>query len=330
MSLPILYIVIPCYNEEEVLPETSKRILDKLNRMVKADLVSDESRIVFVDDGSRDRTWSLIEEYGHTDVHFTGIKLAHNRGHQNALLCGLLSSMGHCDCTVSMDADLQDDIEVLDQFVEKYQAGCEVVYGVRKARKTDTFFKRTSAQAYYKFVGALGTQIVYNHADYRLLGSRALEALSEYREVNLFLRGIVPDIGYKTDTVYYERGERFAGESKYPLKKMLAFAMEGVTSFSVKPLELILKVGAVLTFFSVLALIYALIALLASLPGAAAFAVGGSIFLACGLILDALGIVAVYVGKIYQETKDRPRFRIEKTVPESQSAVSEKDKGTHV
>ena len=326
MSEPVLFIVIPCYNEEEVLPETSKRILDKLMRMVKDGSVSDQSRVVFVDDGSRDKTWSLIEAYGAEDEHFNGVKLAHNRGHQNALFCGLMHSLGQCDCVVSMDADLQDDIEVLDQFVEKYKEGCEVVYGVRKARTTDTFFKRSTALAYYRFVGALGTQIVYNHADYRLLGSRALQALSEYREVNLFLRGIVPDIGYKTDVVYYDRGERFAGESKYPLKKMISFALEGITSFSVKPLELIMKLGMTITVLSVLALIYALVALLAGLPAVNAFAVGGSIFLACGLVLDALGIIAIYVGKIYQETKDRPRFRIEKTVPEIPDSQKVKDK----
>ncbi|MCF0135312.1 MAG: glycosyltransferase family 2 protein [Lachnospiraceae bacterium] len=309
--IPVLYIVIPCYNEQEVLPETSGRILKKLRGMMEAGLCSGDSRILFVDDGSRDNTWEMISGYAAGDEHFEGLKLAHNRGHQNALLCGLMTVNGHCDAVISMDADLQDDIEVLDQFMEKYLEGCEVVYGVRKARTTDTAFKRGTAQAYYKFMEILGTKVIYNHADYRLLGSRALDALSEYREVNLFLRGLVTDIGYKTDVVYYDRAERFAGESKYPLKKMLALAIQGITSFSTKPLDMIFTMGCWITVLSVLVLIYALVAALASLPGVFYACLFGGMFLCCGLILLSMGVLSCYVGKIYAETKARPRYRVE-------------------
>ncbi len=311
---PVLYIVIPCYNEEEVLPETSSRILKKLGSMIDKGLCSDDSRILFVDDGSRDRTWELITAYSEENEHFEGLKLAHNRGHQNALLSGLMTVNGHCDATISMDADLQDDIEVLDQFMEKYNAGCEVVFGVRKARDTDTAFKRGTAQAYYRFMEKLGTKVVYNHADYRLLGSRALDALSEYKEVNLFLRGIVTDIGYKTDIVYYDRAERFAGESKYPLGKMLALAIEGIASFSVKPLDLIFDFGVIFTVGSLIALIYALVAAILGLNGVFYTALFGSLFLILGILLIAMGVMSVYIGKIYSEAKRRPRYRVEKWI----------------
>lgn len=308
---PVLYIVIPCYNEEEVLPETSSRILDKLQRMIQSGLCSGDSRILFVDDGSRDRTWELIASFAKADVHFEGLKLAHNRGHQNALLAGLMSVNGHCDASVSMDADLQDDIEVLDQFMQKYIDGCEIVYGVRKERKTDTAFKRGTALAYYRFMEQLGTKVVYNHADYRLLGSRALDALSEYKEVNLFLRGIVTEIGYKTDVVYYDRTARFAGESKYPLRKMIALAVEGIASFSVKPLDLIFGIGCFISGASLLALIYALVAGLAHWDGVFYAALFGSMFLIAGILLVAMGVLGVYVGKLYSEVKRRPRYRVE-------------------
>lgn len=311
---PVLYIVIPCYNEEEVLPETSSRILKKLYSMIEKDLCSEDSRILFVDDGSRDRTWELITSYAEADGHFEGLKLAHNRGHQNALLSGLMSVNGHCDATISMDADLQDDIEVLDQFMEKYLSGCEVVFGVRKSRATDTAFKRGTAQAYYRFMEMLGTKVVYNHADYRLLGSRALDALSEYQEVNLFLRGIVTDIGYKTDIVYYDRSERFAGESKYPLGKMLALAVEGIASFSVKPLDLIFDLGVGISIVSLLGLIYALIAAIAKWPGVFYAILFGSLFLILGILLIAMGVMSVYIGKIYSEAKKRPRYRVEQWI----------------
>ncbi|MBO4886970.1 MAG: glycosyltransferase family 2 protein [Firmicutes bacterium] len=309
---PIIDIVIPCYCEEEVLPETSRRILEKLMSLIEKGLISDNSRIMFVDDGSKDRTWELIEKYHAQDPHFGGIKLAHNRGHQHALLSGLMSVRDHCDAAISMDADLQDDINVVDEFVAKYKEGCEIVYGVRKARDKDTFFKRSTALAFYRFMEKLGVQTVNNHADYRLMGKRALDALSSYREVNLYLRGIVPSIGYKTDVVYYDRAERFAGESKYPLKKMLALAIDGVTSFSIKPLELIFSLGVIICVLSVLALIYGLLAAIFTWPAAGIVSLIGCFWLLGGILLIALGIVGVYVGKTYQEAKDRPRYIIEK------------------
>jgi glycosyltransferase involved in cell wall biosynthesis len=323
--IPNLYIVIPCYNEEEVLPETSKRILDKLQRMMQAGICSEESRVLLVDDGSRDRTWQLIEELTQQNVHFAGIKLAHNRGHQNALLAGLMTARERCDIAISMDADLQDDIEVLDEFVQKYQEGCQVVYGVRKERKTDTFFKRNSALAFYKLMNWLGTHVLNNHADYRLMSREALDALAEYREVNLFLRGIVPEIGYKTDVVYYDRGERFAGESKYPLKKMIAFAIEGISSFSVKPLKMISLLGILISLCSGLALLYALISKLcgAAVPGWTAII--ASIWLLGGMQLLCLGVLGGYIGKIYQEVKARPRYRIEKRVIRDEGAENGKE-----
>lgn len=308
---PVIYFVIPCYNEEEVLPETSRRLLDKLHRMEEAGLCSDESRILFVDDGSRDKTFELIRSYYEQDEHFAAVKLAHNRGHQKALLAGLMTAREHCDAAISMDADLQDDIEAADEFVKQYLDGCEIVYGVRKARTTDTFFKRSTAQAYYKFLEKLGTQVVYNHADYRLMSRTALDALSEYKEVNLFLRGIVPQIGYKTGVVYYDRAERFAGESKYPLKKMVELAVDGITSFSIKPLETIVKLGVGICLVSVAALLYGLIAAIAGGPAAGIVALLGCFWFLGGLLMICMGVVGVYVGKTYMESKERPRYRIE-------------------
>lgn len=309
--IPNLYIVIPCYNEEAVLPETSRRILDKLSRMIRQGLCRPDSRILFVDDGSKDRTWQLIRDLTEQDEHYAGIKLAHNKGHQNALLAGLMTARESCDAVISMDADLQDDIEVLDEFLAKYQEGCHIVYGVRKERKTDTFFKRNSALAFYKLMNLLGTKVINNHADYRLMSREALDGLAEYREVNLFLRGIVPEIGYKTGTVYYDRGERFAGESKYPLKKMISFALEGITSFSVKPLKMISALGIIISLCSTLGLLYALISKLcgAAVPGWTAIVC--SIWLLGGVQLLCLGVLGGYVGKIYQEVKARPRYIIE-------------------
>ncbi len=323
--IPDLYIVIPCYNEEEVLPETSKRILDKLQRMMQAGLCAAGSRILLVDDGSRDRTWQLIEELTQKNVYFAGVKLAHNRGHQNALLAGLMTAREHCDIAISMDADLQDDIEVLDEFVQKYQEGCQVVYGVRKERKTDTFFKRNSALAFYKLMNMLGTHVLNNHADYRLMSKEALDALAEYREVNLFLRGIVPEIGYKTDVVYYDRGERFAGESKYPLKKMIAFAIEGISSFSVKPLKMISMLGFFISLCSCIALLYALISKIcgAAVPGWTAII--ASVWLLGGVQLLCLGVLGGYIGKIYQEVKARPRYRIEQCLIRKNQAENGKE-----
>jgi len=310
----VLYIVIPCYNEEEVLPETSKRILDKLQRMITAGICSEESRILFVDDGSKDQTWSMIEALTKQDPHFGGVKLARNRGHQNALLAGLMTAKEHCDAAISMDADLQDDIEVLDEFMERYHEGCHVVYGVRKERKTDTFFKRNSALAFYKLMNILGTKVLNNHADYRLMSKEALEGLAQYREVNLFLRGIVPEIGYKTAVVYYDRGERFAGESKYPLKKMISFAIEGISSFSVKPLKMISALGILISMFSSFGLLYALISKICGVAVPGWTAIVCSIWLLGGVQLLCLGVLGGYVGKIYQEVKARPRYIIEKKI----------------
>lgn len=306
-----LYLVIPCYNEEEVLPETIRRLTGKMNRMMEKGLISRRSRMAFVDDGSRDRTWALIQA-AHGENHLvSGIKLAHNRGHQNALLAGLMTVAEKCDMAISLDADLQDDVEVLDRFVEKYQEGCDIVYGVRSSRQTDTAFKRSTALGFYKVMEKLGVEIVYNHADYRLMSRRALKALGEYREVNLFLRGIVPTIGFRTGTVEYERSERFAGTSKYPLKKMLSFAWDGVTSFSVKPLQLIISLGVTLCVVAALGILAALICLFCGLPAASWPWILTSVWMACGVQLLCLGVAGAYIGKIYQEVKARPRYLVE-------------------
>ena len=311
MKIPIVYLVIPCYNEEEVLPETIKRLTAKLNSMIHDELASPESRMLFVDDGSHDRTWELISEYHGENPLVCGVKLSHNRGHQNALLAGLMTARASADCAVSLDADLQDDIGVLDQFVKKFLQGCDVVYGVRNKRETDTFFKRTTAQGFYRFMQLLGVELVYNHADYRLMSRRALDALSEYRETNLFLRGIVPLIGFQGGCVTYDRNERFAGESKYPLKKMIAFALDGVTSFSVKPLRIIANLGILVSVLSVLGLLYALISYFTGNAVAGWTAIVCSIWLLGGIQLLCVGVVGCYVGKIYSEVKDRPRYTIE-------------------
>lgn len=310
-NIPVLYLVIPCYNEEAVLPETTKRLTEKMHTMIRAEQVDPESRILYVDDGSKDKTWAIISEYAEAIPYVDGVKLAHNRGHQNALLAGLMTAMPLCDCAISMDADLQDDINVIDRFVEKYMEGCDVVYGVRNKRETDTFFKRTTAEGFYKFMKILGVDVVFNHADYRLMSRRALEGLSEYKEVNLFLRGIVPLIGFKSDYVYYDRAKRFAGESKYPLKKMISFALDGITSFSVKPLKLISNLGILISVLSIFGLLYALISHLCGVTVAGWTAIVASIWLLGGLQMLCLGVVGGYIGKIYSEVKQRPRFLIE-------------------
>ena len=304
----VLYIVVPCYNEEAVLPETQKELGNKLETMITAGAVSEKSRIIFVDDGSKDKTWELIEKYHSENPRIGGVKLAHNRGHQFAVLAGLMTVKDLCDMAITMDADLQDDIDVVDKFVEKYKEGCEVVYGVRNSRATDTFFKKTTAEGFYKIMQAMGVDIVFNHADYRLMSKTVLDALSEYKEVNLFLRGIVPLIGYKSDTVEYARKERFAGESKYPLKKMLAFAIDGITSFSIKPIRLITTLGVGALCASALMIIWFIIGAVRgnTVSGWATIVI--SIWLFGGLILLGLGVV----GKIYMEAKGRPRFRVEK------------------
>ena len=303
-----LYLVIPCYNEEEVLPETSKRLKEKYTSLMSAGKIDADSKIVFVNDGSKDRTWEMICDLHKADPVFRGVCLSRNKGHQNALMAGLMTVKSECDAAISMDADLQDDINAIDEMVDRYLEGYEVVYGVRSSRKKDTFFKRTTAQGFYKVMRAMGVETVYNHADYRLMSRRALEALSEFDEVNLFLRGIVPLVGFKSTEVTYERGERFAGESKYPLKKMLAFATEGITSMSIKPIRLITTLGFLVFLFSIGVLIYSIIRKFTgyTVPGWAFLAV--SIWALGGVQLLASGVIGEYIGKIYLETKHRPKF----------------------
>ncbi len=308
---PTVYFVIPCYNEEEVLEETVKRLTAKFDAMQAQGLANEKSRMLLVNDGSKDRTWEIITRLHKENHYVEGVKLAHNRGHQNALLCGLMTAMPLCDCAISLDADLQDDVDALDKFVQKYLEGCDVVYGVRNKRDTDTWFKRTTAEGYYKVLRLLGVDVVFNHADYRLMSRRALEGLAEYKEVNLFLRGMVPLIGYKSDYVYYDRHERFAGESKYPLKKMIALALDGISSFSVKPLKLISNFGVIVSILSVFGLLYALISYFAGWAVSGWTAIVCSIWLLGGLQMLCLGVVGGYVGKIYSEVKARPRYRVE-------------------
>ena len=302
-----LYMAIPCYNEQEVLPETSKRLHEKFTALIDAGKISPDSRVVFINDGSKDRTWELICQLHGQDSLFSGIDLSRNRGHQNALLAGLMTLKDEADAIISMDAGLQDDINAIDQMVEKFEAGCDIVYGVRSNRETDSAFKRMTAEGFYKLMRALGADTVYNHADYRLMSRRALQALAGYQEVNLFLRGMVPMIGYRSDIVYYARGERFAGESKYPLKKMLAFAFEGITSLSDRPLKLITSLGCTISVITVLVMLA--LAIFAPPIGASVW-LGISLWLLGGLQLIALGIVGRYVGKIYLETKRRPRYLV--------------------
>lgn len=306
-----LYIVVPCYNEEEVLPETVRRLLDKLRALMEGGLARADSRILLVDDGSRDGTWGLIRQYHREEPLITGIKLAHNRGHQNALLAGLMTAKERCDVSVSMDADLQDDIDAMDEMLARYYQGCDIVYGVRSSRDTDTPFKRGTALAFYRLLKGLGAETVYNHADYRLMSRRALEGLAEYREVNLFLRGLVPMIGYRTATVEYRRGQRFAGESKYPLKKMLNFAIDGVTSLSVGPIRAMAAAGGVLFAGGALWLLCLLVLFLTGRPVGIGLVLLASLWTAAGMQLAGLGLIGEYLGKIYLETKARPRYRIE-------------------
>ncbi len=305
-----LYIVVPCYNEEEVLPETARRLADKLRTLMRGGKIGPGSRVLFVNDGSKDGTWDVISRLHREDPLLCGADLSRNRGHQNALLAGLMTAKDRSDMAISMDADLQDDVDAVDAMVDKYLAGADIVYGVRSSRKTDTFFKRTTAEAFYRMMDLLGAETVFNHADYRLMSRRALEGLAQFKEVNLFLRGIVPMIGYPTDTVEYERGERFAGESKYPLKKMLSFALEGVTSLSVKPLRMITGLGFLVFFVSLVMIGYNVVrwATGNTVTGWASLAC--SVWLIGGLILLSLGVIGEYVGKLYLESKGRPRFLI--------------------
>lgn len=311
------YIVLPCYNEEEVLPETSKRLLELFFKMRDDSLISPSSRIVFVDDGSRDRTWELIDEYSNRHKEVMGVKLAHNAGHQNALYGGLMAIKDSCDCAVSIDADLQDDINVIPDMIRKFRdEDCEIVYGVRNRRDTDTAFKRTTALAFYKLMKIMGVDMVYNHADYRLMGKSALAALSEFPERNLFLRGIVPLIGYKSDCVYYDRSERFAGQSKYPLKKMLSFAFDGITSFSINPIRIISTVGIISCVFALAMAIYAVVQKIIGNTDAGWASLMCSIWFIGGLQLLGIGLIGEYIGKMYKEVKRRPRYIIEKITGE--------------
>lgn len=312
----ILYVVVPCYNEQEVLPETSKRLKEKMTALISAGTVSDKSRVVFVNDGSKDTTWTIIQELHARDKLFSGINLSRNRGHQNALLAGLMTVKDCADVAISMDADLQDDINAMDEMLAKYHTGCDIVYGVRSKRATDTVFKRFTAESFYKLMNWMGANTVYNHADYRLMSRRALEGLAEFKEVNLFLRGIVPMIGYPSDVVYYERSERFAGESKYPLKKMISFAMEGITSLSDKPIKMIMTLGIVVFLMSFVILIYSLVRHFMGATIVGWTTIIASIWAIGGLILLSLGIIGEYIGKIYMETKERPRFIIEQFLNE--------------
>ena len=312
MKSNVLYIVIPCYNEEQVLPISSEKIIEKLEGMIAKGLADPQSRILFVDDGSKDNTWPLIAQLHLGRELVCGLKLSRNRGHQNALVAGLMTAREHADCVITVDADMQDDIGVMDEFLEKYQSGCDVVYGVRSSRKKDSFFKKATAQGFYKFLKLMGADIVYNHSDYRLLSKRVIEALESYSEVNLFLRGLIPLIGFQSDIVYYERFPRAAGESKYPLKKMIAFAMDGITSFSVKPLKIISNAGIIIAILSSLGLAYSLVSKLMGVAEVGWTAIVASIWLLGGIQLFCLGIIGEYIGKIYSEVKRRPKYVIDK------------------
>ncbi len=313
-----LYLVIPCYNEEEVLPETAARLKEKVVSLIGKGKIDKDSRIVFVNDGSKDRTWEIIASLHKENSVFSGINLSRNRGHQNALLAGLMTVMEYADMAISMDADLQDDINAIDEMIDKYLSGIDIVYGVRSSRAKDTFFKKVTAEGFYRLMNSMGVNTVFNHADYRLMSKRALKGLSEFREVNLFLRGIVPMIGYSTDVVYYERGERFAGESKYPLGKMISFAVEGITSLSIKPIRMISFLGFFIFLVSIGILIYSLVRhfMGATIVGWTTLMV--SVWAIGGLILLSLGVVGEYIGKIYLETKARPRFLIEQFLNEEE------------
>ncbi|WP_425350866.1 glycosyltransferase family 2 protein [Bifidobacterium colobi] len=315
-SSPIIYFVLPCYNETEGLAHTADVLCTKVDTLINNSTISSKSRILFVDDGSKDGTWKIIQRLHNSNEQlFGGVKLAHNRGHQNALFAGLMTARAQgCDAAISMDADLQDDVNAVDEFIANFRNGDEIVYGVRSARKKDTWFKRNTAEAFYKIFEWMGAETIPDHADYRLMSHEALDALSEYHEVNLFLRGIVPTLGYNTSKVYYERGEREAGESKYPLKKMISFALQGITSFSTKPLSFVTGAGLLSILVAIAMFIYVLASLGQSHTVAGWGSLMCSLWLIGGLIMVSLGIVGEYVGKIYMESKHRPRYRIETTL----------------
>lgn len=307
---PVLYIIVPCYNEEKVLPLTAPVFLSKLSQLSEEGLISKDSRVLFVNDGSKDSTWSIIEQLSEQDEHYIGISQSRNRGHQNAVLAGLMEAKDCCDITISIDADGQDDVNAMDDMVRAYLDGCEVVYGVRSSRESDTFFKRFTAQSFYKLLAALGAEVVYNHADYRLISARVLQEFAGYKEVNLFLRGLVPLVGFKSTTVEYVRNERLAGDSHYPLKKMIALALDGITSLSVKPLQLIMTFGIVVAIVSFIGCIWALITALCGKSVAGWASTTCIICFVSGVQLISLGIIGEYIGKIYLETKQRPRYII--------------------
>ena len=307
---PVLYIVIPCYNEEKVLPITSTMFLDKINELVKLNKISDDSRIMFVNDGSKDKTWEIVCDLANKDNHYIGISQSRNRGHQNAVLAGLMEAKDQCDITISIDCDGQDDINAMNKMVDEYLDGCEVVYGVRSKRDTDTFFKRFTAEGFYHLMNWMGAEVVFNHADYRLISSRVLQEFANFKEVNIFLRGMIPLVGFKSTSVYYERHERIAGESHYPLKKMLALAFDGITSLSVKPIRMITGLGLVVTIISFLLVIWAVVG---KIQGSTVSGWSSTISIICflgGVQLLSLGIIGEYIGKIYLETKARPRYII--------------------
>ena len=318
-NIPILYLVIPCYNEEPVLKETTKQLKEKMQGLIKKKEISSKSMVMYVNDGSKDGTWELIKNISKKDSLFTGITLSRNRGHQNALLGGLMTAKNYADIVISMDADLQDDINAIDEMISKYKEGNDIVYGVRSTRKRDSWFKRITAESFYKFMKILGADVVYNHADYRLTSKRVLEEFSNYKEVNLFLRGMFPLVGFKSDVVYYERKERFAGESKYPLIKMLNFAWDGITSFSIKPLRMICNVGFIILFISICIMIYSLVRKLTgnTIDGWTFLTI--SIWFIGGLQMISVGIIGEYIGKVYSETKHRPRYIISENLLEDEN-----------
>lgn len=307
----ILYLVIPAYNEEEVLEITAKELTKKINSLIKDKKISKESKVLFVDDGSKDNTWSIINKIHDNNNLFIGLKLAHNRGHQNALLAGLVHAIDKCDISISMDCDLQDDISAIDAMIDEYTKGSQIVYGVRSSRKKDSFFKKFTAEGFYKFMHFMGVDLVFNHADYRLMSNVALKALKEYGEVNLFLRGIIPELGFKTSKVYYERDKRVAGTSKYPLKKMIKFAIDGITSFTIVPLRLITSMGFIMSILSFIMLLYALIVKITGNTISGWTFIVISIWLVAGVQMISLGVIGEYIGKIYKEVKHRPRYIIE-------------------
>ena len=308
--IPKLYIIIPCYNEQEVLPITAPMFLEKIKQLSSKGKISDESRVMFVNDGSKDKTWDIICELSQKDEHYIGISQSRNRGHQNAVLAGLMEAKDECDITISIDCDGQDDINAMDKMVDEYLNGCEVVYGVRSSRETDTFFKRATAQGFYKFLAAMGAEVVYNHADYRLISSKVLDEFANFREVNLFLRGMIPLVGFKSTSVEYARAERLAGESKYPLKKMSALAVDGITSLSVKPLRLITGFGVIVALISFIGCLWALITALCGNTVEGWASMTCIVCFVSGVQLICIGIIGEYIGKIYMETKQRPRYII--------------------